>query len=907
MPGEVRSVESSHLPPRTPIGADEESSGGNPQEAGPPVPPPISPEKRATRIEKIEERRKGLAPSPQGEDREVYEKIEKLTRELYWLRQRAHSSFNELMANDRMPRFAKRTEIVEKEGGEKEEVVVKAEVSPGDITMWLKNGKLESYLSSQFEDFSLEDKQDQIEDLLLQAEEVTRLFEEIEDFKKDIEGASPAMLDMFYRFRLRELLESRMARCALEEEIAWREDRVAYCSRRGLQRQKEKHEEEKEAILATLREEVFSSPEAYYDYFGDKLLEDRRVLRGESKDVILETASVSVKINTILDSLRRGRPIFINGHLGSGKTQLAHHIAKKYLGQDALLISGHHTLEVDEITEARTIKSQESLTPEELVGLTDRRVEKYQQTKGFVEAVEEKIKLKDLTEEEAKRAVLDEYRGLLEKGYDRTPEVDYVMRPFYQAAKEGRMVIIDEMNAIPSSTLFALHDRLERTPCDEETYKKYKDGDIKPEDISWRHKMPTSGSDEIVIKPGFCVVATGNWEPEDRAKYVGTSTMNPAFMSRFTLVSYDYLPNVIEGDFSADMSAEEERKIKAESELYRLLCAKVINSDLSADVPQDAFEKLNRLAKAARITQDVFLGGDVGEGFEATSLGGAGGSITPQEALPENVLNMRTLIKDIIDPWIEGGFRYPLDVYIFNGYIQRSVKRPTEFMYLYKTIFGLNGFFDAEDGWPEVRSHSITGEGDPPPEAMAAALTRMVDETLGFTSKIGEVLYGDEVIEARGTEAEGLGRALREQVTLRHFSPTEVIEKVFGRPDPRARFPVFKEKEQDEEEKKEEDVVGQDDVERAQKITRARESIENLELIIQGAEDRAREQMELKQTLGQPTGGAESLLANIAAIESLAKEVKDLCDKSDSSLEDIEEKIKQINVWCDALGAAANT
>lgn len=125
MPGEVRSVESSHLPPRTPIGADEESSGGNPQEAGPPVPPSISPEKRAARIEKIEERRKGLAPSPQGEDREVYEKIEKLTRELYWLRQRAHSSFNELMANDRMPRFAKRTEIVEKEGGEKEEVVVK--------------------------------------------------------------------------------------------------------------------------------------------------------------------------------------------------------------------------------------------------------------------------------------------------------------------------------------------------------------------------------------------------------------------------------------------------------------------------------------------------------------------------------------------------------------------------------------------------------------------------------------------------------------------------------------------------------------------------------------------------------------------------------------------------------------
>ena len=114
----------------------------------------------------------------------------------------------------------------------------------------------------------MEDKQDQIEDLLLQAEEVTRLFEEIEDFKKDIEGASPAMLDMFYRFRLRELLESRMARCALEEEIAWREDRVAYCSRRGLRLREGKHEEEKEAILVKLREEFFAAG-GLLRYFGD--------------------------------------------------------------------------------------------------------------------------------------------------------------------------------------------------------------------------------------------------------------------------------------------------------------------------------------------------------------------------------------------------------------------------------------------------------------------------------------------------------------------------------------------------------------------------------------------------------------------------------------------------------------
>ena len=98
MPGEVRSVESSHLPPRTPIGADEESSGGNPR--GPPYhrlfrqrnEPHVSKNRRATQ-------RVGLSRAKI----ERSTKIEKLTRELYWLRQRAHSSFNELMANIECP------------------------------------------------------------------------------------------------------------------------------------------------------------------------------------------------------------------------------------------------------------------------------------------------------------------------------------------------------------------------------------------------------------------------------------------------------------------------------------------------------------------------------------------------------------------------------------------------------------------------------------------------------------------------------------------------------------------------------------------------------------------------------------------------------------------------------------
>ncbi len=857
----------------------------------------------AERIKKIEERRKRLtAPLHEGEE-DVYKKIEEITERLYRLRQQARSEFDGLMANENMPQYAERTEIVEKEDGKKEEVVVKSEVSPDDVARWLEDGRLEHFLSSQFEDIEAEERQDHVGDLMLKAKKVVGLFVEVEAFKEEIEkmreGESPEELDMFYRFRLQELIESRMMRSALQQDIERRGKRITYCSTNGFTNQLQEHEREMDALRVALREEVFSSPEAYYDHFGQELLYARKVLSGESEtDIIYETEYVKTQIGAILHYLRRGRPVFIHGELGSGKTQIARHIAKKYLGAEAFLISGRRGLEIEEATETRTIKYETLPPAEEQMRIINQAIKLYEQTKGFNEAVTDEMGNFNLTEEEAREKVLERYRDWRREAFTEHPQIDYELRPFYQAAKEGRMVIIDEMNAIPQHTLIGFNALLERIPCDQETYEKYKRGEIEIESISANHKILSLSGEEIVIKPGFCVVGTGNWKPEDGALYPGRQPLDAALLSRFARIDYDYLPNMVEGEFSevdTEEGRREGRQMRERSELYRLLCARIINPDLSADIPRDAFKQIERLARVARITQEIFSGYDPSSGFEAESIGGEGGKIKPKEALQENVLDMRKLLRDIIHPWIEGGFKFPLELYIFNNYIGASRERPTEFMFLYKTLFQYNGFFQAEDGWPGEISIPSPEEGEEAPgrEAIQASIQGKTQEIMDFVDTTRAILYGSESIRAGETNIGMLRESFRAQAVRKHFSPTEVINAVFGWPDARVRFPVFGAEMQGEEEG--DTGVEKTDFEKADRIAEVRIGIEEVESLLKDTESKTRQLLDLKKELEHPTSGMEALIADIAKIRSLIEEVKGLCDASDSSLIKIDDKVAQIN------------
>lgn len=144
------------------------------------------------------------------------------------------------------------------------------------------------------------------------------------------------------------------------------------------------------------------SPEAY---FGLHLGELKKYSEELKIGGIAETPYVKEQAEDISKHLRAGIPVLIYGHLGSGKTELAMHVAKKYIGKEALIISGskHTTL--------AEFYGHQVLTADEKTGSTIS---------------------------------------------------DFFLGPIYRAMEEGRPVIIDEVNAIPHEVLISLNHILTR-------------------------------------------------------------------------------------------------------------------------------------------------------------------------------------------------------------------------------------------------------------------------------------------------------------------------------------------------------------------------------------------------------------------------------------------------------------
>lgn len=89
------------------------------------------------------------------------------------------------------------------------------------------------------------------------------------------------------------------------------------------------------------------------------------------------------------------------------------------------------------------------------------------------------------------------------------------------AMKNGDILNIDEITALPAEVLFELQAVLEGKPL-----------------------VLTKNRGEVIhAAPGFCIVAADNTLGlGEAAEYVGTNVMNEAFRDRFYFVHYDYMP-----------------------------------------------------------------------------------------------------------------------------------------------------------------------------------------------------------------------------------------------------------------------------------------------------------------------------------------------------------------------------
>src|SRR3989338_4682419 len=220
-----------------------------------------------------------------------------------------------------------------------------------------------------------------------------------------------------------------------------------------------------------------STPEAYFGLHLKELKEYKEQLQTGR---IVETDYVKKQIDDILAHFRANKPVMIYGHLGTGKTELAMHIARKYLDREALVISGSkHT------------------SFAELYGHQVLTIDKGQKEDLdiFVREVEQKFndwaKNNENVGEEDKNRAHDRILQIYLTQFKGGTISDFFLGPIYRAMAEGRPVIIDEINAIPHEVLISLNHILTRKVGDK---------------INVQQNTGT----QVEVREGFGVMMTGN-------------------------------------------------------------------------------------------------------------------------------------------------------------------------------------------------------------------------------------------------------------------------------------------------------------------------------------------------------------------------------------------------------------
>jgi MoxR-like ATPase len=370
--------------------------------------------------------------------------------------------------------------------------------------------------------------------------------------------------------------------------------------------------------------ELMNNEEVHYWVNRRKILDYRNQLE---KSGIVETQSVKNEIDKIMAHLQLGVPVFLRGHLGAGKTEICLHVARKYFGVEPEFISG-----------------SEEATKYDIYGKTQIGVRNEEdKIKEFKLRMDEfKMMNPEITEKELKGTEKQYYDEIVVRGQTSS---FFQYGPLVRAMNEGKPLVIDEIDGIPHSILMRLNHVLTR-----------KEGD--------RIKIQENGGEEIVIKKGFCVMATGNIKS---AKYK-REDLDAAFLSRWWSDEIKYLP---------------------QEEIMQVVTASLVDKRGDLDIDIEKFESIKKLIQSAEEIQKIFTG-------EKTDVFGEGGDAARGVSanLEKSVLSMRD-IWNIVRAWKAKNFDKSLDDYILNEFIKKSTV-PHDQIYLTQ-LFCRFGFFNDWD------------------------------------------------------------------------------------------------------------------------------------------------------------------------------------------------------------------
>ena len=464
------------------------------------------------------------------------------------------------------------------------------------------------------------------------------------------------------------------------------------------------------ASLQKEREEfVSSSPDAY---LVDKKETLKRDLENQAHHRLVDTPYVLAARKRIEDSLEAGIPVYLVGHLGSGKTQLAMEAGEDYCRKQKrftslslsmeewfskhpkanekeafsrfqaiypevekqveeedcrpYFISGSHNITADDMFSEKTLKLEtnggDDSSLQELSHLMDDYLAWIKDNKERLDDLEraEQIDLLMATWKTFSSLYIAKHSAY-------GTVVEKIDKEVLLALKEGKPMVLDEMNTIAMSNLIALNDILQHV-SGEEVY--------------------VTGVGRVKIEPGFCFIGTGNLSTES-VSYEGTNQLNPAFQSRFTTVIYNYLPQATVGRLT-------EQEHPEKNEFFRLMVEHLCDAEgnLTLKEGEAPLEELFRLAEFARLSEDIFEGHNV-------SLNQEGDVPT----LHESVLSVRNLFHVLDD--FNGGEEKTLSEALWNGFFASLTNADDQNLLLSLAL--RYGFFPPEEGW-DVK---LKGKGEP--------------------------------------------------------------------------------------------------------------------------------------------------------------------------------------------------
>ncbi|MEM2987864.1 MAG: AAA family ATPase [Candidatus Bathyarchaeia archaeon] len=407
------------------------------------------------------------------------------------------------------------------------------------------------------------------------------------------------------------------------------------------------------------------SPEAFLAHWLLKLREYKKSYQATG---IIETPGVQEMTEAIREKVKAALQIsgkigvaVLLGETGSGKTAVAREVAEQ-LSPDGEyeFVQAHFRMMPEDLIARLGIKVTE-IKAEEIPDLIEQAKNKYKEQHP------------QLGEEDLKTAYKWIEEVIKGQAMQRQMETQIVLEAVAKAAREGRIVVIDEFNYLPPETLAALNTFLDVRPGSSGAFS-------------------LDSEKKTFVKEGFGVIFTGNiGERYAREKF------DPAFINRIGpgIIEYNYPPQAFDGVLTQNIITRKEvaqgRK-PLPRDLFIIGTTLLVDAKGNLIAPPDALQKLWDLCRGFSIIQQLTLGKD----FRDLGFGDIAHQHITGFKFDYYILSFRQLIS-IVERWKTDGFQYSLDWYIYDNIIKPAfLIEPREAAQIFYILKNREGFLQDE-------------------------------------------------------------------------------------------------------------------------------------------------------------------------------------------------------------------